>query len=328
MCCEKTDGIRYWMWCWKHHITKKQMIILINRALQVYSLEANTKSCLFDGEWGTLIDCELVEHEFVAFDIYMDGSSILIAKEPLAIRFARLEHVVASIILAPPFTLVTKQFYPLSEIKKCILSSGKSIQQNPSQATIKTTARKCRTDGLIFVPLYIPPKFGKDKMLFKWKEHHTVDFLIHWQAILPSMTSLISFSTSPQTNQATIAEQERGNVAMVSLSFYLEDEQQHLIFVLESRMPVYQLELLFANDNLSNNNDYGNNDNNTNGLIPTRFIGECFYNKSTSQWQIEKVRRDKTRPNSKFTFEKTVENIRDHIDESEILCLADSFHKH
>lgn len=149
--CEKSDGIRCFLACFKYQDTK--YTVLINRSFNVVHIKANIPV-------DTLLDVEFMDPSILVYDAMMiRGESLLF--EPLNVRLEKA-HKVCSAILKTPQTpsIRVKQMVPLSDIKTIPLGED--------------------TDGLIFTPVNEPVKFGTHETMFKWKPRlkNTVDFLV------------------------------------------------------------------------------------------------------------------------------------------------------
>ncbi|ERF70410.1 hypothetical protein EPUS_05229 [Endocarpon pusillum Z07020] len=189
--CEKTDGIRYLMYCTRDG--DRDIHYLIDRKNDYYYVpglhfpkQDDKTFASFHSE--TIFDGELVEDtypdghselKFLVFDCLVLDSDLLTTK-PLDKRLARFKEWV----LKPykelwkafpeelqhrPFAVEDKatQFsYSLEYMFKSIIPSVKQLHGN---------------DGLIFTCKNTPYKTGTDEHILKWKPPHenTIDFLLH-----------------------------------------------------------------------------------------------------------------------------------------------------
>ena len=167
MICEKSDGERAILLLLQ--INNKPMCFMINRNQEFYFMDFSFKKEVFEG---TIMDGELIKtksgtwnyliHDCMAYN----GTSFLEISHRL-----RYACVIDFIIkrYSPKETdcvnIKTKLFY---EYGPGIVKTWEHIQ--------KTTENKI--DGLIFTPVDRPIIFGRDNSLFKWKEIHTIDFLV------------------------------------------------------------------------------------------------------------------------------------------------------
>lgn len=189
--CEKTDGIRYLMYCTRDG--DREIHYLIDRKNDYYYIpglhfpkQDDKTFASFHSE--TIFDGELVEDtypdghselKFLVFDcLVLDGD--LLTSKPLDKRLARFKEWV----LKPykelwkafpeelqhrPFGVEDKatQFsYSLDYMFKSIIPSVKQLHGN---------------DGLIFTCKNTSYKTGTDEHILKWKPPHenTIDFLLH-----------------------------------------------------------------------------------------------------------------------------------------------------
>jgi mRNA guanylyltransferase len=169
MVCEKSDGERAVLLLLQ--INNKPMCFMINRNNEIYFIDLSFKKemyegSVFDGEiiktknengsWNYLIhDCMIYNGRS-----FMDVSHRLRYACIIDLITKRYQHKKTD-----PLNIKTKLFYNFGP---GIVKTWEHIQ--------KTTENKI--DGLIFTPIYTPIKLGRDNTLFKWKETHTIDFLV------------------------------------------------------------------------------------------------------------------------------------------------------
>jgi hypothetical protein len=353
---EKSDGVRFWMFFYKHPLTREPCAVWVNRALEMYGVPVRADAQLFQGD-GTLLDGELVTTTaphvplaeqgllYLAYDLYIESGTCLL-NQAFSVRWQRLVDIFgcASLIggasAAGSFSLASFQ-----KPCRCIpLEAGSSRQDCDSRNEEKgekgppllcfaakrfftmSQLPECLdkwmprlpylTDGVIFQPVYRPPVFGRDQSLWKWKRHHTVDFLVQW-TLLSSAFAFLFPSLQNQSSQ------------QVQLRFYVEDEAHHLLYVQEDVCAMQNLAAFFSsefNSNSSNSNN-GNVNNNNRPLaqnVPPSFVAECGYVPAPAsekgRWVIEKVRTDKIAPNSVYTLERTLHTIAENITAADLLA--------
>ena len=168
MVCEKSDGERAILLLLQ--INNKPMCFMINRNQEFYFIDhLSFKKEVFEG---TIMDGELIKtksgtwnyliHDCMAYN----GTSFLETSHRL--RYACIIDLIVKRYSNKETDCVnikTKLFY---EYGPGIVKTWEHIQ--------KTTENKI--DGLIFTPVDRPVIFGRDNSLFKWKEIHTIDFLV------------------------------------------------------------------------------------------------------------------------------------------------------
>jgi mRNA guanylyltransferase len=160
--CEKTDGIRYALFC--KIINGTKVVALINRALRVkhVSLVGVPKKAYL----GTIVDGELVDDKFIVYDgIEIYGQDI--KKMDLECRLTHINRFVTGTIRQPKtdsFEVSLKVFSPLHSIKSYIDNVVPNL--------------KHKTDGFIFTPVMSPVRIGTHETMFKWKprDKNTIDF--------------------------------------------------------------------------------------------------------------------------------------------------------
>jgi hypothetical protein len=167
MVCEKSDGERSILLLL--YINNKPMCFMINRKNEMYFMDFSFKKEVFEG---SVFDGEIIKTKenvwnFLIHDcLCYNGTSYMEYSHRL--RYAcGIDFILKR--YNPKETdclnIKTKLFYNYGpEIKK----TWEHIQ--------KTTENKI--DGLIFTPINRPLIFGRDKFLLKWKELHTIDFLV------------------------------------------------------------------------------------------------------------------------------------------------------
>jgi mRNA guanylyltransferase len=167
MVCEKTDGERAVLIL--INLNNKPMCFLINRNNELYFMDLSFKKELFEG---TIMDGELIktnkdEWNYLIHDcLAYNGSSFM--DLPHSLRYGciidcivkRYSHKETDV-----FFIKTKLFYKF----------GPGIDKTWEH--IKSTTEN-KIDGLIFTSIYDTIKFGRDYNLLKWKEFHTIDFLV------------------------------------------------------------------------------------------------------------------------------------------------------
>ena len=207
--CEKTDGVRYYLFLTQTPGGTGRLALLLNRALEMWVLPSQVDECLLTRR-GTLLDGEMVPPIrpggpvlFQAYDLLWEqGSSLM--KDQFWMRYARLQvkrkwcarlYVYLSQQMEGRISLGNNMAFSVKTMFPCnvhgLVSALKRAQDAPYYC-----------DGLVFTPTFAEAKLGKDNRVLKWKTHHTVDFSVQW---IPSLTqenaSLLFLS---------VLEEERG----------------------------------------------------------------------------------------------------------------------
>ena len=169
MICEKSDGERAILLL--INLNNKPMCFIINRNNDYYFLDLSFKKEVYEG---SIFDGELIKtkgseptwnylmHDCMAYN----GSSFINFNHHL--RYGCIIDLITKRYQNKSEDCVnikTKLFY---DFGPQLIKTWEHIQQ--------TTENKI--DGLIFTPINGPIKFGRDTTLFKWKELHTIDFLV------------------------------------------------------------------------------------------------------------------------------------------------------
>ena len=167
MVCEKSDGERAILLLLQ--INGKPMCFMINRKNEFYFMDFSFKKEVFEG---SIFDGEIIKtkkdnwnyliHDCMAYN----GTSFLEMSHRL--RYACV------------IDFIVKRYNPKETDCLCI-KTKLFYEYGPEVAKTwdhiqKTTENKI--DGLIFTPVDRPIVFGRDNSLFKWKEAHTLDFLV------------------------------------------------------------------------------------------------------------------------------------------------------
>jgi len=167
MVCEKSDGERAILLLL--HVNNKPMCFMINRKNDFYFMDFSFKKEVFEG---SIFDGEIIKTKkgvwnFLIHDcLAYNGVSFLNKNHRL--RYAcgidfivkRYNHKETDCVC-----IKTKLFYNYGPE---VVKTWEHIQ--------KTTENDI--DGLILTPIYRNIIFGRDTKLLKWKENHTIDFLV------------------------------------------------------------------------------------------------------------------------------------------------------
>jgi len=167
MVCEKSDGERSALLLL--HINNKPMCFMINRKNEFYFMDFSFKKEVFEG---SIFDGEIIKTKkdtwnFLIHDcICYNGTS-----------FVEMSH---RLRYACGIDFIMKRYNPketdcLNIKTKIFYDYGPEVAKTWEHIQ-KTSENKI--DGLILTPVYRPVIFGRDQFLLKWKETHTIDFLV------------------------------------------------------------------------------------------------------------------------------------------------------
>jgi len=168
--CEKSDGERYIMIL--VNIDNKPMCFLINRNNDLYFITLSFKKEVFEG---SIFDGELIKTK-------SGGTWHYLIHDTLAYNGRCFTDISHDLRYASIIDFITKRYVPKEtdcfNVKtKLFYSYGSELEKTWN--LIKETTEN-KIDGLIFTPIEHPITFGRDNLLFKWKEpgSHTIDFLV------------------------------------------------------------------------------------------------------------------------------------------------------
>lgn len=150
--CEKTDGVRHVLMCFKHE--GKKVVVMINRNLEckVVPIRMQHTDVILDGE---LVQCHDGKWLYMVYDIVEPGN--------FPDRYEKARAVTSKIlkVAKDPFKVQLKTFYTMDQFPQFL------EQKYPYE-----------TDGFVFTPVAEPIKIGTHETMFKWKplEQNTIDF--------------------------------------------------------------------------------------------------------------------------------------------------------
>ncbi len=339
--CEKTDGIRYLMYCTRDG--DREIHYLIDRKNDYYYIpglhfpkQDDKTFASFHSE--TIFDGELVqdtypdghsELKFLVFDcLVLDGDRL--TTKSLDKRLARFKEWV----LKPykelwkafpeelqhrPFAVEDKatQFsYSLEYMFKSIIPSVKQLHGN---------------DGLIFTCKNTPYKTGTDQHILKWKPPHenTIDFLLHitWPIQPPDdpddpdQTPYEDFLAFPQSLDLFIYTGNEVNYEHYSTLFLTPQEWEHLKSLQrplqDSIVECYLEPATSTTDQAAAPPEP--NPAETNAILPQVAAADLGHGQ---RWRYHRLRDDKEHANHVSTVRSVMESIEDHVTEQDLLDAA------
>lgn len=321
--CEKTDGLRYLMYCSRDK--EKDIHYLIDRKNDYYYVRhlhfPHHEDKSFDRfHTDTIFDGELVEDvypdrpsviKYLVFDcLVLDKRSLM--QKPLDKRLGYFKEYVLkpykemfakSPDLPCPFKVedkATEFSYGIEKMFKEIIPRVKELHGN---------------DGLIFTCRTTDYKFGTDEHILKWKPPHdnTVDFLMHivWQMVDPEPSDP---NQKPQEDFESLPVrfelyQYMGDDKEYSYEpfadMYVTPEEWERMKAenkpLQDAVVECYLEVRAATNGHSNGNGNGN---------------------PGKRWRFYRIRHDKENGNFFKIVQSVMESIQDHITEEDLLAAA------
>ena len=150
--CEKTDGVRHVLMCFKFE--GKKMVLLVNRNTEFYvvSIRMQHTDVILDGE---LVKTHEGKWLYMVYDVVEPGT--------FPERFQLANTVISKImrVAKDPFKVQLKTFYTMDQFSTFL------DQKYPYE-----------TDGFVLTPVSESIKVGTHETMFKWKplEQNTIDF--------------------------------------------------------------------------------------------------------------------------------------------------------
>lgn len=328
--CEKTDGIRYLMYCTRDG--ERDIHYLIDRRNDYYYIpglhfpkQDDRTFASFHSE--TIFDGELVEDvypdgrselKFLVFDcLVLDGD--LLTSKPLDKRLARFKEWVLK-----PYKKLWEA-YPEEIQHRPFVVEDKATQFSYSleymfKSIIPTVKKLHGNDGLIFTCKNTPYKTGTDDHILKWKppQENTIDFLLHitWPLFTPEPEA---DEILPQHGNGGGNLQQEDFLAFpqsFDLYIYLGNEVNYEYFA-----PLYltsnEWERLKALQQPLQDS-----------------IVECYLeaaepsdpathgSRHERRWRFHRIREDKEHANHVTTVRSVMESIEDHVTEQMLLDAA------
>ena len=162
---EKSDGVRFWLFPFRHPDHGRACAVWINRALEMFGVPLEGEPALWDGD-GTLIDGELLEDQtpplYLAYDLYVDGGTNLLPQS-FSNRWLRLRTLFSGADASQQPAPLLRSLSPSSVRLEC--KRFFSLDAVPRLLTEWIPRLPYRTDGLVFVPLHRTPVFGRRLLL-------------------------------------------------------------------------------------------------------------------------------------------------------------------
>lgn len=164
----KLDGTRYLLLCGFHERTLQPYNFLIDRAGALFRVDVRGTDDEVDARvrHGTLLDGELVRGVFVVFDA-VAVCGVDCKRLPYSERLQQARELLPTLRM----TEATLRLKPVFALRR-----------------IRDIPRDMPDDGYIFMPEADPVRTGMHCGMFKWKEHHTLDFTLRVDDEGPSLS--------------------------------------------------------------------------------------------------------------------------------------------
>lgn len=321
--CEKTDGVRFWLWFHQNRIW------LLNRACMIWEVSHwwkhkdllvqndNFFRAAFKTGIGTIVDCELIFQNGTLFIVWFDmvhELGIPLFESNFATRSMRLQirydyfmqhystnlitettHVANASVV--PIVVLKKQFHSL----RCVPTLLRYLDllrheipvafehiQCQCKKTSLTLQHALQSDGLMFLGTQHPMVFGKDVHCFKWKWHPTVDLLCR--------------CFSNDSNHYDVEHQQHPSF-QYGLQWFAQNEHNALVVV--------QMDAIAPDDWRAWRELDG-------CIVECEWIGDARFH-GGGRWCALKPRRDKGQPNSEFTVHRTKESIAQNVGAADLV---------
>jgi hypothetical protein len=170
MVCEKSDGERAILLL--INLNKKPMCFIINRNNDFYFVDLSFKKEVFEG---TIMDGELIKTKNGKWN-YLIHDCMIYNGVDYTTKNHRLRYAAVIDLIVKRYQ--NKEKDPINIKTKLFYKVGPGLGETWKHIS-DTTENKI--DGLIFTPIDKPIKFGRDYSLLKWKETHTLDFLVSFK---------------------------------------------------------------------------------------------------------------------------------------------------
>lgn len=256
----KNDGVRYIMF-FTIDKNNRKLCILCDRSLNFYTVDIKVNEEVYRG---TLFDGEIVKDDkdnytYIVYDtVCLCGNKT--NKNYYESRLAEIDCCIKTMIepIVNVIKVVPKTFYKFKDFDKFLTYEYDKITNK---------------DGIIFMPNKLPVMTGTQFSMFKWKEKHTVDFLIKYNT--EETKNLVAFVYDKKT--------------LIKFANIKHDTP-------EGRLFIDKFKLLHSDSKETNET-----------------ILECLFNKETQNFTPLLIRTDKNYPNSLRTVERTLFNAHENI---------------
>ena len=281
--CEKTDGMRYLLVALR--VQDVNLTVLVDRSFRIYNI-TGAWSCVSVFE-GTIMDGEVVRENDGTYTYYPHDcimrSGVNYGSENF---WKRYEH-------SREICVLWRRVYSSKDIEGFLELKFKSMFkfEDLEKLMIECDSTAHAIDGLVFTPIRLPVQSGTQYSLIKWKhpEQHTFDIEVEkkgqrYEMYLFDKMSLFKYKT---LNKRT----PPGKRFADKFDAMLLDNSLENLSILD------------------------------NGVTSSkRHVVECML--ENEEYVPIKMRKDKNRPNSLRTVEKTLLNIEENILIEELVQLS------
>lgn len=329
---EKSDGVRYLLVLCRNRFSNEPIAVMMDRACRKYiiGIVANDKyfnGSIFDGE--LVLDQATHRYVFWVFDaVAVAGREVRLS--PYNERCA----IIRNCFDDPNDHKNTTRFNTTNEEEyeqyaKELAQGGKLValdgtnhlymRPKPcyllSQVDIlwhKIQSRKLLThknDGLIFTPVREPVGCRTHWSQFKWKQSHTIDFLLKLAYMNDRWYAALFFGDERKVQDAKVVPV----LPLENAGSGIDYKGRIVKFTLQNNKRFQRIQQHML----------------ANRVYSLAFVVECsadFAPNSDNNellCSIERIRTDKTVPNTYYTVMKTIENIEENIEILEIVQVTD-----
>lgn len=281
---QKTDGLRFFLLACRFY--GQEMILLISRSNQIYLFDTNNHpeirfpEGLFDG---TLLDGELVfcpttrGFDFVAYDC-LNVFGLPCGDQSYLLRLQHAYHALytfPAVELFAPFGIrfQSKRVYRVSDIPALL----RQETQHPSDGLIFTAVDAPVTPGLAKIMV----NGQRQTIIYKYK--HGDDNTIDFGLIAHPETETLDLMVTTDTGDRKLFTQTRP---------FLNETPKDMAARFGWSLSVSKTDIL--------QRLHGS-------------VAECRFVKTWGAFKIETLRLDKLNPNSQFTADQTLRNVRENL---------------
>jgi hypothetical protein len=328
---QKTDGTRYLLLLVS--VGDQQFCVMCDRKVTMWLVDLKFAPEVHANE--TLFDGELVRNElenrylFEVFDLVSSGQNAR-STNSYIVRMNNAKDIIERCHKHEPphgqrypFQIKVKRYWPTHKI---------------DQLTCSTRMHQgCRCDGLVFTPVKLFVKPYRNNYMFKWKDQHTIDPLVRYNAQSKASNNALKIAATQvdeeenvldddynkppsrlkrQNKKSTAAASSRGSNSdsgsadnsfdIDSFELWLKNTDDQLVFY-QRVNPVLNRSFL---------EQHGM------AIVAADAIVECEYDAHSNDWRLNFIRKDRGTPNTEYTVAKTLENIAESISLDEIVQVA------
>lgn len=325
---EKSDGVRYLLLLGMYPINilqagnsqQQHFSVLIDRANRIFQVQIYAIEPFFDG---SLFDGELVcgkyseRHIYLVFDVISYQGDSSIQKE----NYVKRHEIVSGTFLQAEQTdaMLTKDTKQWIQMAKDFAIQEEKIVAIGDEYALSFHSKPCFqlkhlavlqrsipsllhwSDGLIFTPIEEQVQMRGNSNIFKWKENHTIDFLLKAKLISDSDWNLSLF----HSENGVIVNSSK-NFIENKIKVVLDNETN-----LETLLEAYDTSGQHTIETIIECHCYLKNMNKTTPIKTIDDIKEVAC-------QVIRLRTDKKTPNNSKTIMQTFHNMIENITSQEL----------